>query len=212
MVVPLPTGPWSKGWTLDWHTRAVPGGYERTDIGEKLYRLKYQYNRSMLQSLAQLLADLVKTRIDTGRVAVVIPIPPSNLDRPFQPVLELARALGTLTGIAVSDNMLVKKRATPMLKDIGDYERRPKMLAGAFVVTIPERLTGQSVLLFDDLFQTGATMAEATRALLQGGVACVYAVVVTRTRTRPAASGAPLLDEVEEQDTPAEPFDDVLPF
>jgi predicted amidophosphoribosyltransferase len=45
------------------------------------------------------------------------------------------------------------------------------VLAGVFTVTDPERYRGQWVLLFDDICQTGTTLATATRVLLeQGGV------------------------------------------
>jgi predicted amidophosphoribosyltransferase len=60
------------------------------------------------------------------------------------------------------------------------------VLAGVFTVTDPERYRDQWVLLFDDICQSGTTLAAATRVLLeQGGVGRVYTLVVTRTRTRP---------------------------
>jgi predicted amidophosphoribosyltransferase len=58
------------------------------------------------------------------------------------------------------------------------------VLAGVFAVTDPERYRGQWVLLFDDICQTGTTLAAAMRVLLEQGVGRVYTLVVKRTRTR----------------------------
>jgi hypothetical protein len=52
---------------------------------------------------------------------------------------------------------------------------RERVLAGVFTVTDPERYRGQWVLLFDDICQSGTTLAAATRVLLeQGGWTRVY--------------------------------------
>jgi predicted amidophosphoribosyltransferase len=73
-----------------------------------------------------------------------------------------------------------------MLKSIDSLAEREQEVAGVFTVTDPERYRGQWVLLFDDICQSGTTLAAATRVLLeQGGVGRVYTLVVTRTRTRP---------------------------
>lgn len=44
---------------------------------------------------------------------------------------------------------------------------------------------GRRILLFDDLFRSGATMNAITAALYdQGGAAEVFALTITRTRNR----------------------------
>ncbi|MCX2726973.1 hypothetical protein OO015_05620 [Thermomicrobium sp. 4228-Ro] len=179
----LPTGPYDAGWALDWHT--VSAG-SRTSIGERLYLLKYRYDRSQIEPLARTLAEALSTRIVRPRLHAIVPIPPSNTERPFQPVLELARCLAQLTGISLVEDYLVKVKPTPMLKNIESATGRRQELEGVFDLRDPYRLAGAWVLLFDDLYQTGATLGAATKTLKeQGHVSRVYALVVTRTRTRP---------------------------
>jgi len=183
----LPEGPWRASWALDWHTEpAERGGVHRTPVAERLYQLQYQSDASQVAPLVVALAAFLGTRIIRPRLAAIIPVPLSNEDRPVQPVRELARALAERTGLPLAEGYLVKQRPTPMLKSIDSLAEREQEVAGVFTVTDPERYRGQWVLLFDDICQTGTTLAAATRVLLeQGGVGRVYTLVVTRTRTRP---------------------------
>ena len=67
------------------------------------------------------------------------------------------------------------------MKDVGDFAARVAALEAAFVSD--RGLEGRSVLLLDDLFQSGATMNVAARTLKrQGLVKSVCALALTRTR------------------------------
>jgi predicted amidophosphoribosyltransferase len=67
------------------------------------------------------------------------------------------------------------------MKDVGDFSARVATLQAAF--TSDGKLEGKTVLLFDDLLQSGATMNVASRTLKsQGLVKSVYALALTRTR------------------------------
>jgi predicted amidophosphoribosyltransferase len=50
----------------------------------------------------------------------------------------------------------VKVRKTPQLKDLTRYCERVEALEGAFKVW-PERTRGKNLLLFDDVYGSGAT-------------------------------------------------------
>lgn len=45
-------------------------------------------------------------------------------------------------------------------------------------------ILGKKVLLFDDLYRSGATMNAVTRALYDAGAEDVFAFTITRTRSR----------------------------
>jgi len=60
---------------------------------------------------------------------------------------------------------------------------RRAALAGAFSVSTG-KLDGKSVLLLDDLYRSGASMEEAARAIRASGAKAVYALALTRTRTK----------------------------
>lgn len=87
------------------------------------------------------------------------------------------------TGIELCLDSLVKVKQTPQLKDVFDFKERVAALEGAFTVE-KAKIQGKRVLLFDDLFRSGATMNTITDCLMtEGGAEVVYALTLTRTRS-----------------------------
>lgn len=182
-------GPWRHGIVLDWHTVAsqVVGQNEyghpvfdttRTEIGELLYQFKY---RSSHDALEKLLA-LATTRLASakGKFDLVLPVPPSNPTRTVTQQIAAGIALGLASG--TSTTALTKVRATDELKSVTDVERRKELLAGVFSADF-RKIHGKRVLLVDDLYRSGATLAAATEAVYaQGRAQAVYAFAITRTR------------------------------
>ncbi len=87
-------------------------------------------------------------------------------------------------GIDVCADCIVKVKETAELKDIFDFEERLRILKDAFEIRNPV-VVGRSVLLFDDLYRSGATLNAVTRILQQEGkVKNVYALNLTMTRSK----------------------------
>lgn len=152
----------------------------RSEIGDLLYRLKYQNESSPVEQLSQVAADFVaRKRLP---VDIVVPLPPSK-QRRVQPVALIAESVARRLDIAYDSKALRKVKETPELKSMTELNERKAALAGAFSV-IGGRLDGKSVLLLDDLYRSGASMEEAARAIRASGAKAVYALALTRTRTK----------------------------
>ena len=183
-------GKWRQGYALDLHTLySIPIGHNefghmqfdtrRSELGELLYRLKYAGDRSVVPELV----DAAVAFLNRWKPAMdlVVPVPPSN-PRAVQPVRLLAQGIAMQCGIAMSDGV-TRLRDAPQLKQVYDLDERLRILddlhaANASVVA------GKRILLFDDLFRSGATMNAITTALIeQGGAAEVFALTITRTRS-----------------------------
>jgi predicted amidophosphoribosyltransferase len=94
--------------------------------------------------------------------------------------VEVAKRLG----IEFCPGCVRRTRDVPQLKDVFDYDERWRLLDGLHEVEKP-RVEGRRVLLFDDLFRSGATMNAITNALYdQGQARDVYALTLTRTRSK----------------------------
>ncbi len=183
-------GSWDQGYVLDLHTiSSTMIGYNefghpefdtvRSELGELVYRLKYKADMSVISPIVEATMGFVNTW--NIHPEAVVPIPPSKVQRAFQPVVEIAAELAKALGIALDATSLKKTKTTPQMKDIGDFVARIAALEPAF--TSDKGLAGRQVLLIDDLFQSGATMNVAARALKQQGTASrVYALALTHTR------------------------------
>jgi competence protein ComFC len=185
-------GKWREGYALDYHTlKSDFIGYdeyghplfntERTEIGELLYKLKYKLDKSVITSIVETTADFVNSW--GQKLNLILPTPPSRSRRSYQPVIEIAKALSLKLKVAFCNNCINKVKATPELKNVYDYNERIKLLQDAYNIN-RSKVKGQNVLLFDDLYRSGATLNAITDALyLEGEVANVYALALTRTRS-----------------------------
>lgn len=183
-------GPWKAGFTLDEHTvRSDFLGYNeqehavydtvRSEVGELVYRLKYQGDQSAVPPLARVVAEFISSK--DLPIDVVVPLPPSK-QRSVQPVRSIAASVAKRLDIAYDSRALRKVRESPELKSMTELKDRRAALAGAFIASA-EALKGKSVLLLDDLYRSGASMEEAARAIRKSGAKAVYALALTRTRT-----------------------------
>jgi len=184
-------GNWFWGYSLDIHT--IRNEYidddefgnpkfdtERSDMGELLYRLKYKSDKSVINEIITTVHYFIDSyNID---IDIIIPVPPSRKVRKFQPVIEIARKVVNSMKISSCPDCIVKVKDTPKLKDIDDYGERTKLLSDAFSIN-NQAVDGKSVLLFDDLYRSGATLNTISKALYEKGKA-VKVNVLTLTKTR----------------------------
>lgn len=182
-------GTWDAGYVLDKHTiSSTMIGYnefghpefdtQRSPLGELVYKLKYKGDKVALPAIVETAAAFI-TSWDI-KPDVIVPLPPSK-QRASQPMIEIATQLGATLHIPVDTETLKKTAATSQMKDIGNYADRVKALEAVFVVG--KEFRGKTVLLIDDLFQSGATMNVAARVIREQGEAkAIYALALTRTR------------------------------
>ena len=186
------TGPWADGHVLErQHTISSEFiGYDsnghaqfdtkRSELGELVFRLKNRSDRTTLDPIADTAAEFV---LASGiQFDAVVPVPPSRR-RAFQPVVEIATALGTRLAKPVLLGVVSKVKETPELKAVFDFGERQKLLEGAFAVD-EKAVKGQRLLLVDDLYRSGATAAIVAKELMGAGASAVYFLAMTKTRTR----------------------------
>ena len=145
-----------------------------------MYRFKYAGDPAVAETLATRLADLIRARPEL-RADIIIPIPSTKKERPYDPVPLLVRALGQQIHVPVNESALVKTRATELQKAMTNLVQKQANVQGAFRVADANTVRGKRVLLLDDFYDSGATLAEATKTLLAAGAAQVGVLTVTKT-------------------------------
>ena len=112
----------------------------------------------------------------------IVPVPASN-KRKEQPVMVLATEISKKLGIPLVD-CVRRKRNVPQLKNIYSHNERLKILKGLHIVD-KACTKNKNVLLFDDLYRSGATLDSITQELSQqGSVRNVFALTITCTRKK----------------------------
>jgi competence protein ComFC len=152
----------------------------RTEIGELLYKYKYAFDLTVESELVERISSFVLKHYPY--CDILIPLPPSNLNRPYQPLFELVQKISERIRIPCNLNYL-KKKKTPPLKSIDDLTLRSEILKDAFYLN-DDRYKNKRVLLLDDLFRSGETINASVKTLKeQGKVNDIYVLTITKTRT-----------------------------
>ncbi len=185
-------GNWKRGFAYDVHTLdSVYMGVDehghdswqttRSEMGELLYRLKYQGDASVI---GQIVDKLGKYKgLET--MDAIIPVPSTNKQRKIQPVQAIAKALASRINVPVLDNVLEKKTGGQELKNVDDPQERQALLKNSLILHPQANLAGKNILLLDDLFRSGATLTVATDILYQQAkVKNVFVLVMTKTRSK----------------------------
>jgi len=129
-------------------------------------------------------------RPDTDGPSALIPIPLAQKrlrERGYNQSEVLARALARKWRIPVLPDLLVRTRETPTQTALTPGTRLANV-AGAFGVRNAKfgmrnfafRISTFTFVLVDDVFTTGATLAEAARALEQAGATRIMGVTFAR--------------------------------
>lgn len=115
---------------------------------------------------------------------LIIPVPPSRETRTFQPVIAVAKGISKFLGIRLCTDCVVKIKETQELKNIYGFNERMEVLNNAYAI-VKREVEGRNVLLFDDLYRSGATLNAITQTLKDNGKAKeVYALTLTMTRSK----------------------------
>jgi predicted amidophosphoribosyltransferase len=185
-------GNWSKGYAFDLHTVAStylgPDNYghqrwdnTRSEMGELIFQLKYRNNKSTIPKIIELLKAL--GGIET--FDIIIPVPSSNKGRAYQPVNEVAKALGQQRDVEVLVNFLDKKPGGPEMKNIDDPDKRAAIMQSTIIIVGDKNISGKRVLLLDDVYMSGATLTECCSVLCnQAKAESVSVLTLTKTRSK----------------------------
>jgi ComF family protein len=143
-----------------------------------VHHLKYGGWWRVAEPLARIVARLEPLRSP----GFLVPVPLARKrarSRGYNQAERLAAALSVRTGLPNRPELLARRRETPTQTALPPEARRANV-AGAFECgAVP---VGARVVLVDDVFTTGATLAEAAATLLEAGAETVESVTFARAR------------------------------
>lgn len=148
------------------------------EILKKVKFLKQSWLLELFRSAVAETADLIKAE---RHYDIIIPVPMDFLGisrREFNQTEILASLASAAFKTPWNAQMLHKRRLTSSQHFL-NREARSHNLQGSFKAS--SRVSGQSVLLMDDICTTGATAEEAARALKEQGAHRVDLFVIAKT-------------------------------
>jgi len=176
-------------------------------IRKAIKALKYRYVSDLAQELISLISPLVLSHVrkyinaPAGSVLFVpVPLYPSRLRwRGFNQAELLGRLLAERLNIPVDRRVLKRVRKTVPQVEVRERNKRLKNMEGVFALSHEQRVEyssfdkftlkrrnvkskddGINIVLFDDVFTTGATLRSAAAVLKRGGVKSVWGVTMAR--------------------------------
>lgn len=187
-------GPWDIGIALDRHIlRSDFLGYDeydhpqfntvRTQLGEALFLVKYRNDRSHVADIVETISAFIRENIALRfKIDVICPVPPSRMSRPFQPVPVIAEALAETLSIPFDGKSISRQPSANLAKNMSSYEERQDMVEKSLKIQ-PGAFSNKTILLLDDLYQTGATAETIAKACrIEGRAAQIVFLAITKTR------------------------------
>jgi len=151
-----------------------------------LAKLITAYKYAFAEELAELLQSFValeelQTAVLEWKIDMIVPVPlhPRRYaERGFNQAKPIADALAEGLNTLVADALIRKKYTTKQARL--SKKDREHNVRGAFHVVGSELIKGKNVLVVDDVYTTGATMAECAEVLKKSGAKRVYGFTLAR--------------------------------
>ena len=150
---------------------AAAGSYEDPALKALIHALKFRGLRNAAEPLAEIVADyLAETGFDpAGFVLVPLPLHRRRRNRRgFNQTEEIGRHLARRLGIELRTDILVRIRHTKPQTEIPGAARQRNVVS-CFAVPRPAAAAGKDIIILDDVTTSGATLAEAVRAMKAAG-------------------------------------------
>ncbi|MFN7088697.1 MAG: ComF family protein [Candidatus Paceibacteria bacterium] len=161
-----------------------PFSYKDPTVEKIIKVFKYDFIKGLAEPIEKLMANYlkkIKERIDLNEL-LGIPIPLHRIKfnhRGYNQSELIADEIAKCQNIKVLKNCLVKIKSTKDQAKLKENERL-KNLNGAFKCLKPELISGQKILLVDDVYTSGATMNECAKVLKEAGAKEVIGLVIAR--------------------------------
>lgn len=178
-------GTWDEGIVLDNHMlKSVFLGYDengkekfentRTELGDLLYKFKYQKDKDSLSNIMDLIKGILDKWNLKEKIDIVIPVPPSNKTREYQPVFEIAKEIA---------KYLRKECKLDVLSKESNLQVKDGYNISGLIKQNKEIENKVNILVIDDLYSTGATLNEVCKVLRNDkNVKNIYCLAITKTK------------------------------
>ncbi len=150
-----------------------------------IQRFKYEpFVKELAEPLSSLIIahfQLMDNKPDFfGFLIIPVPLEKRRMKwRGFNQAEEIGKELAEFFKIPLISDCLVKTRKTVSQVELAD-EARKENIKGAFLIKEKDLIKNKKILLADDVYTTGATMAECARILRESGAKEIIGIAIAR--------------------------------
>ncbi|HEV2883504.1 MAG TPA: ComF family protein [Pyrinomonadaceae bacterium] len=129
------------------------------------------------------LLNVSQSRYPLNQATRIVPVPlhpRREKARRFNQAALIGRTLSRSASLPFDEVSLVRTGHTEQHRAGMDAKGRRETVKDVFVVRHPALISGERILLVDDVFTTGATVSSCARVLLDAGAAEVYVLTLAR--------------------------------
>jgi ComF family protein len=156
-------------------------------VRDLVHGLKYRDRVDLAPMMAGWMLRAADGTVEICDAIIPVPLHRSRLlSRKFNQAAELARHIASLSGKPLLPATLLRVKRTEQQVGLGARAREDNV-RGAFALARGHEndVFGKRVVLVDDVYTTGATVAAATRALRKGGAADISVLTFARALSEP---------------------------
>jgi len=150
---------------------------EDGEVGQIIHNCKYESAGNFPDDIVRRMVRMIQKKMMDNKIDMLLYVPPTESG---DLVKNLTVKIGGLLGVPVCHN-LKKMRQTAAQKIPQNAILKKENVKDAFDFEPAEMLEGKSVLLLDDIYDSGATMNEIAKMLKEKGAATITPVVIAKT-------------------------------
>jgi ATP-dependent DNA helicase RecQ len=151
--------------------------YGFSNVGATIHRCKYENGGDFPDFLLKLTLKVFRKKWGNEKFDLIVYVPPTesgNLVKNF------AEKISTILNFPISHN-LKKQRATEPQKVFQNSLLKKENISEAFEYTRPDEVDGKSILLIDDIYDSGATIKELGKVFTNLGAVKIAPLVIAKT-------------------------------
>jgi ATP-dependent DNA helicase RecQ len=151
--------------------------YSSLNVGAAINRSKYEKAGDFPDFLMNLTLKAYRKRFRPESVDLIMYVPPTESG---DLVKRFAEKLANIVNVPISHNLVKKAQSKPQ-NAFKNVTLKNANVANIFNYLQPSEIKGKNIILFDDIFDTGATIKEIGKVLSKLGAKNISPLVIAKT-------------------------------